>query len=98
MLVRYYVIVPKEINIEEVPSLKYVNEKENGFLFRLGVIYVICVGFFALSWWDSPLIWENVWVFFVIKMKNIFYNSHIETKFQEEKVWIKALFITTQVS
>lgn len=89
MLVRYYVIVPKEINIEEVPSLKYVNEKDNSFLFRLGVIYVVRVGFFALSWWDSPLIWENVWVFFVIKWKIYFTIATLKQNSKKKRYRLK---------
>lgn len=32
------------------------------------------------------------------QIKYIFYNTHNETKFQGEKVWMQVLFIITQVS
>lgn len=87
MLVHYHVIIFKEISSEEVPALKYVNEKENGFLFRLYVHIV----------WNSPLI-RKLLSALCDKIKDIFYNSHIETKFQKEKVWMEVLFTITQVS
>lgn len=57
-------------------------------VFYLGCVYVVCVGFFALSWCDSPWMWEKCLSILCDKIKCIFYNSHIETKFQEEKVWM----------
>lgn len=52
-IVSNYVIVFKEITIEKVPALKYVNENNNGFS-----IWVVCM--YVLYVWVSLLFLDEI--------------------------------------